>query len=51
MTPTGKVLTGEVESICYIQQSRASVGSELIFTDDVSLQVFFQHLQKLAVAP
>jgi len=28
----------------------ASVGGELIFTEDVSLAVFVQHLAKLAVA-
>ena len=26
-----------------------AAGSDVIFTDDVSLQVFFEHLQRLAV--
>ncbi|KQK13273.1 protein transport protein sec23-1 [Brachypodium distachyon] len=31
------------------QKSQLSEGSEVIFTDDVSLQVFIEHLQELAV--
>ncbi|CAM8989473.1 unnamed protein product [Rhodiola kirilowii] len=37
-------------SATYNNAPELAAGSELIFTDDVSLQVFFQHLQKLAVA-
>ncbi|CAA7026521.1 unnamed protein product [Microthlaspi erraticum] len=36
-------------SATYNNASEMSPGSDIIFTDDVSLQVFFQHLQKLAV--
>jgi len=31
------------------QKTQLSEGSEVIFTDDVSLQVFIEHLQELAV--
>lgn len=31
------------------QESRDTCGSEIIFTDDISLQVFIEHLQSLAV--
>ncbi|XP_010475248.1 PREDICTED: protein transport protein SEC23 [Camelina sativa] len=36
-------------SATYNNASEMNEGSDIIFTDDVSLQVFFQHLQKLAV--
>jgi protein transport protein SEC23 len=36
-------------SATYNNASEMNAGSDIIFTDDVSLQVFFQHLQKLAV--
>ncbi|KAG2320230.1 hypothetical protein Bca4012_053455 [Brassica carinata] len=36
-------------SATYNNPSEMNAGSDVIFTDDVSLQVFFQHLQKLAV--
>lgn len=36
-------------SATYNSPSEMNAGSDVIFTDDVSLQVFFQHLQKLAV--
>jgi protein transport protein SEC23 len=31
------------------QKTQLSKGSEIIFTEDVSLQVFIEHLQELAV--
>ncbi|KAH0893821.1 hypothetical protein HID58_056250 [Brassica napus] len=36
-------------SATYNNANEMSAGSDVIFTDDVSLQVFFEHLQKLAV--
>ncbi|KAI3890163.1 hypothetical protein MKW92_037134 [Papaver armeniacum] len=36
-------------SATYNSQHDVAVGSDVIFTDDVSLQVFFEHLQRLAV--
>ncbi|KAL1219280.1 Protein transport protein SEC23 F [Cardamine amara subsp. amara] len=36
-------------SATYNNTNEMSAGSDIIFTDDVSLQVFFEHLQKLAV--
>ncbi|KFK39665.1 hypothetical protein AALP_AA3G273400 [Arabis alpina] len=36
-------------SATYNNTNEMSTGSDVIFTDDVSLQVFFEHLQKLAV--
>ncbi|EOA29902.1 hypothetical protein CARUB_v10012995mg [Capsella rubella] len=36
-------------SATYNNANEMSTGSDVIFTDDVSLQVFFEHLQKLAV--
>ncbi|KAI9083760.1 hypothetical protein K1719_034228 [Acacia pycnantha] len=33
----------------YNSAHEMAAGSDVIFTDDVSLQVFFEHLQKLAV--
>ncbi|KFK22996.1 hypothetical protein AALP_AAs50735U000600 [Arabis alpina] len=36
-------------SATYNNANEMSAGSDIIFTDDVSLQVFFEHLQKLAV--
>ncbi|KAG4179850.1 hypothetical protein ERO13_A10G130500v2 [Gossypium hirsutum] len=36
-------------SATYNNSSDIAAGSDIIFTDDVSLQVFFEHLQRLAV--
>nr|AAM10394.1 AT4g14160/dl3120w [Arabidopsis thaliana] len=36
-------------SATYNNANEMSAGSDIIFTDDVSLQVFIEHLQKLAV--
>ncbi|QCE13067.1 protein transport protein SEC23-like [Vigna unguiculata] len=36
-------------SATYNNAHEMSAGSDVIFTDDVSLQVFFEHLQRLAV--
>ncbi|KAL4289488.1 hypothetical protein GQ457_14G012190 [Hibiscus cannabinus] len=36
-------------SATYNNSSDMAAGSDIIFTDDVSLQVFFEHLQRLAV--
>jgi protein transport protein SEC23 len=36
-------------SATYNNANEMSTGSDVIFTDDVSLQVFFEHLQKLVV--
>ncbi|XP_015886791.2 protein transport protein SEC23 E [Ziziphus jujuba] len=36
-------------SATYNNAHEMSAGSDIIFTDDVSLQVFFEHLQRLAV--
>ncbi|KAJ4956849.1 hypothetical protein NE237_013632 [Protea cynaroides] len=36
-------------SATYNSAHEVAAGSDVIFTDDVSLQVFFEHLQKLAV--
>ncbi|XVE81217.1 hypothetical protein DITRI_Ditri15bG0045100 [Diplodiscus trichospermus] len=36
-------------SATYNNASNIAAGSDVIFTDDVSLQVFFEHLQRLAV--
>ncbi|KAK4266583.1 hypothetical protein QN277_027479 [Acacia crassicarpa] len=36
-------------SATYSNAHEMAAGSDVIFTDDVSLQVFFEHLQKLAV--
>ncbi|KAF7837061.1 protein transport protein SEC23-like [Senna tora] len=36
-------------SATYNNAHEMAAGSDVIFTDDVSLQVFFEHLQKLAV--
>lgn len=36
-------------SATYSNAHEMSAGSDVIFTDDVSLQVFFEHLQRLAV--
>lgn len=36
-------------SATYNNANEMAAGSDVIFTDDVSLQVFFEHLQKLAV--
>ncbi|XP_057415913.1 protein transport protein SEC23 B isoform X2 [Lotus japonicus] len=36
-------------SATYSNAHEMAAGSDIIFTDDVSLQVFFEHLQKLAV--
>ncbi|XAR48819.1 hypothetical protein NMG60_11031775 [Bertholletia excelsa] len=36
-------------SATYSNAHEMAAGSEMIFTDDVSLQVFFEHLQRLAV--
>lgn len=36
-------------SATYNNMNDMAVGSDVIFTDDVSLQVFFEHLQRLAV--
>lgn len=36
-------------SATYNSQHDVAAGSDVIFTDDVSLQVFFEHLQRLAV--
>ncbi|XP_039007327.1 protein transport protein SEC23-like [Hibiscus syriacus] len=36
-------------SATYNNANDMAAGSDVIFTDDVSLQVFFEHLQKLAV--
>lgn len=36
-------------SATYNNANEMSAGSDIIFTDDVSLQVFFEHLSKLAV--
>ncbi|KAK9141036.1 hypothetical protein Scep_010717 [Stephania cephalantha] len=36
-------------SATYNSAHDVAAGSDVIFTDDVSLQVFFEHLQKLAV--
>ncbi|OWM84238.1 hypothetical protein CDL15_Pgr011623 [Punica granatum] len=36
-------------SATYNNANELAAGSDIIFTDDVSLQVFFEHLQKLAV--
>ncbi|GAB2295665.1 Protein transport protein S23 E [Dionaea muscipula] len=36
-------------SATYNNATEMATGSDVIFTDDVSLQVFFEHLQKLAV--
>ncbi|KAI9076122.1 hypothetical protein K1719_041936 [Acacia pycnantha] len=36
-------------SATYNSAHEMAAGSDVIFTDDVSLQVFFEHLQKLAV--
>uniref|UniRef100_A0A2P2M8G4 Protein transport protein SEC23 n=2 Tax=Rhizophora mucronata TaxID=61149 RepID=A0A2P2M8G4_RHIMU len=36
-------------SAAYNNAHEMSTGSDVIFTDDVSLQVFFEHLQRLAV--
>ncbi|OIV97471.1 hypothetical protein TanjilG_10995 [Lupinus angustifolius] len=36
-------------SATYNNTHEMTAGSDVIFTDDVSLQVFFEHLQKLAV--
>ncbi|ESW35788.1 hypothetical protein PHAVU_001G264700 [Phaseolus vulgaris] len=36
-------------SATYNNAQEMSAGSDVIFTDDVSLQVFFEHLQRLAV--
>ncbi|GMH18623.1 hypothetical protein Nepgr_020464 [Nepenthes gracilis] len=38
-------------SATYNNASDLAAGSDVIFTDDVSLQVFFEHLQRLAVQP
>ncbi|KAG8481212.1 hypothetical protein CXB51_025958 [Gossypium anomalum] len=38
-------------SATYNNSSNIAAGSDIIFTDDVSLQVFFEHLQRLAVQP
>ncbi|KAJ6744442.1 PROTEIN TRANSPORT PROTEIN SEC23 [Salix purpurea] len=36
-------------SATYNNANEMAAGSDIIFTDDVSLQVFFEHLQRLAV--
>lgn len=36
-------------SATYNNMNEMAAGSDVIFTDDVSLQVFFEHLQRLAV--
>ena len=36
-------------SATYNNAHEMAAGSDVIFTDDVSLQVFFEHLQRLAV--
>ena len=36
-------------SATYNNAHEMAAGSDIIFTDDVSLQVFFEHLQRLAV--
>lgn len=36
-------------SATYNNAQEIAAGSDIIFTDDVSLQVFFEHLQRLAV--
>ncbi|GAB4851863.1 Protein transport protein S23 E [Ancistrocladus abbreviatus] len=36
-------------SATYTNANEMAAGSDVIFTDDVSLQVFFEHLQRLAV--
>ena len=36
-------------SATYNNATDIAAGSDVIFTDDVSLQVFFEHLQRLAV--
>ena len=36
-------------SATYNNANKMAAGSDVIFTDDVSLQVFFEHLQRLAV--
>lgn len=36
-------------SATYSNTHEMAAGSDIIFTDDVSLQVFIEHLQKLAV--
>ncbi|KAE8658431.1 hypothetical protein F3Y22_tig00116971pilonHSYRG00466 [Hibiscus syriacus] len=36
-------------SATYNNANEMAAGSDVIFTDDVSLQIFFEHLQKLAV--
>ncbi|KAG5396630.1 hypothetical protein IGI04_018444, partial [Brassica rapa subsp. trilocularis] len=36
-------------SASYNNASEMNTGSDVIFTDDASLEVFYQHLQKLAV--
>ncbi|XP_028118671.1 protein transport protein SEC23-like [Camellia sinensis] len=38
-------------SATYSNAHEMAAGMEMIFTDDVSLQVFFEHLQRLAVQP
>ncbi|CAL5413950.1 unnamed protein product [Camellia sinensis] len=38
-------------SATYTNAHEMAAGMEMIFTDDVSLQVFFEHLQRLAVQP
>lgn len=36
-------------SATYNNPNDMAAGSDVIFTDDVSLQIFFEHLQRLAV--